>query len=56
MKAHDDLIDEIARLAVEGKTITLLCSTACKDELHCHRSLLKGLVEKRIELIKRTRG
>ena len=28
-----------------GETITLLCSRACEDETHCHRSLLRGLIE-----------
>jgi uncharacterized protein YeaO (DUF488 family) len=27
-----------------GETITLLCSSACTDEAHCHRSLLRELV------------
>ena len=52
MKPHDDLIDELARLGSEGKTITLLCSKACKDEPHCHRTLLKTLIEKRMERIR----
>src|SRR3954463_4387699 len=29
MKAQEELIDELAQLASEGKTITLLCSSAC---------------------------
>lgn len=28
----------------ENKTLTLLCS--CKDEEHCHRTLLKKLIDK----------
>ncbi len=28
-----------------GKTITLLCSSACTDATHCHRILLKALIE-----------
>ena len=32
----------------EGKTITLLCSSACVDESHCHRSLLRGLIEEKL--------
>jgi len=48
MKRQTDIIDELARLALEGKSITLLCSTACKEETHCHRSFLKGLIEKRM--------
>jgi uncharacterized protein YeaO (DUF488 family) len=34
------------RLA-DGETITLLCSSACKDPARCHRTLLKGILEKR---------
>src|SRR4051812_21793411 len=45
MKELGELIDELAAMVAEGKTITLLCSSACKDESHCHRSLLKGLIE-----------
>lgn len=38
--------DKIRKLAHKSKseTITLLCS--CRDELHCHRTILKKLVEK----------
>lgn len=42
-------IDGLADLVREGKTITLLCSSACTDETHCHRTLLKGIIEKRVE-------
>lgn len=42
-----ELIDELAKLHREGKTITLLCSSACEDESHCHRTLLKGIIEAR---------
>jgi len=37
-----ELLAQVARRAREG-TVTLLCW--CKDEAHCHRSLLRGLVE-----------
>ncbi len=40
--------ESIAILAEEvaaGKTITLLCSSACTDASHCHRTLLKQLIE-----------
>ena len=30
-----------------GETITLLCSSACTDAAHCHRTLLKQLIEQR---------
>ncbi len=42
------LIDELAQMVSEGKTITLLCSSACEDETHCHRALLRELIEKRV--------
>jgi uncharacterized protein YeaO (DUF488 family) len=48
MKAQEELIDELAAMVAEGKTITLLCSSACTDETHCHRTLLKGLIEERL--------
>jgi len=37
-----------ARLA-RGETITLLCSTHCVDPARCHRSLLAGLIERRVK-------
>ena len=35
----------LAEQVAAGKTITLLCSSACTDGLHCHRFLLKQLIE-----------
>lgn len=49
MKRQEELIDELAQLVKEGKTITLLCSSACTDESHCHRTLLKELILARVE-------
>jgi uncharacterized protein YeaO (DUF488 family) len=37
----------LAEKVAEGKTITLLCSSACTDPSHCHRTLLKQLIEER---------
>jgi uncharacterized protein YeaO (DUF488 family) len=48
IQAQSDLIDELARLVTEGKTITLLCSAACVDPVHCHRTLLRELIEQRV--------
>lgn len=45
MQAQHELIDELAVLHNEGRTITLLCSSACEDAAHCHRTLLKQLIE-----------
>ena len=38
---HKDKIDELARRA-RTETLTLLCS--CRDENHCHRTILKELI------------
>jgi len=48
MKVQEELIDELAKLIGEGKTITLLCSSACTDESRCHRSLLRQLIEAKL--------
>ena len=46
MKRQKERIEELALLA-EHQDITLLCG--CRDENHCHRKLLKQLIEKRKE-------
>jgi uncharacterized protein YeaO (DUF488 family) len=43
-----EMIAVLAEKVAAGKTITLLCSSACTDASHCHRSLLKELIEKQI--------
>jgi uncharacterized protein YeaO (DUF488 family) len=48
MESQQESLDELAALVAEGKTVTLLCSSACKDEAHCHRTLLKELIEARL--------
>ncbi len=48
MKSQDDYIDQLAGLVADGKTLTLLCSSACVDPERCHRMLLKGLIEARL--------
>lgn len=48
MKAQGEYIDQLASLVGEGKTVTLLCSSACVDADRCHRTLLKGLIEERV--------
>jgi uncharacterized protein YeaO (DUF488 family) len=45
MKEQAEEIAFLADLVDEGKTLTLLCSSACEDASHCHRTLLKGLIE-----------
>ncbi len=47
MEERQDYIDVLADMLAEGKTITLLCSSACEDESRCHRSLLRQLIEDR---------
>jgi uncharacterized protein YeaO (DUF488 family) len=48
MKAQEELIDELAKLVAEGKAVTLLCSSACKDAKQCHRTLLQQLIETKL--------
>jgi uncharacterized protein YeaO (DUF488 family) len=48
MEAEYGYIDQLAELLAEGKTITLLCSSACVDASHCHRTLLQQLIEDRV--------
>ncbi len=48
MEQQRESIDLLAEKVAAGDTITLLCSSACTDESHCHRSLLKGLIEERL--------
>ena len=48
MKEQAEEIDLLAEMVAGGKTITLLCSSACEDATHCHRTLLKQLIEDRI--------
>jgi uncharacterized protein YeaO (DUF488 family) len=42
---QQDRIAILAEQIAAGKTITLLCSSACTDATHCHRMLLKKLIE-----------
>lgn len=48
MEARRELIDELAQMIGEGKRVTLLCSSACEDASHCHRTILQELIEKRV--------
>ena len=48
MNAQVDRIDALAERVKAGETITLLCSSQCRRESRCHRSLLKELIEKRL--------
>jgi uncharacterized protein YeaO (DUF488 family) len=48
MKEQEESIALLAEKVAAGKTITLLCSSACTDPAHCHRTLLKQLIEERV--------
>ena len=45
MRAQRFWIHGLAEHVRAGRTLTLLCSSACTDELRCHRTLLKRLIE-----------
>ncbi|HEY6877157.1 MAG TPA: DUF488 family protein [Polyangiales bacterium] len=45
MTASQFWITGFAKRIAAGETITLLCSSACTDEAHCHRSIVKRLLE-----------
>ena len=47
MQEQRESIDMLAEKVAAGRTITLLCSSACADEAHCHRTLLRQLIEER---------
>jgi uncharacterized protein YeaO (DUF488 family) len=48
-QAQEEFIAELAAMIAEGKTITLLCSSACVNEAQCHRTLLRELIEQRLQ-------
>ncbi len=48
MAAQTERIRQLAERVRAGETITLLCSSACIYPTHCHRTLLKGLIEKEV--------
>ncbi len=56
MKEQAEEIDVLAELVESGKTITLLCSNACTDETHCHRTLLREMIEQRLEQRRQAKG
>ena len=45
-RGEEERIAILAEQVAAGKTITLLCSSACEDETHCHRTLLRHLIER----------
>lgn len=48
MKEQTESITVLAEKVIEGQTITLLCSSACTQADHCHRTLVKELIEARV--------
>ena len=48
MEGQGDRIQALADRVAAGETITLLCSSACTDPRHCHRTLLRKLIEERM--------
>jgi uncharacterized protein YeaO (DUF488 family) len=44
-----EMIAFLAELVTAGKTVTLLCSSACEDGTHCHRRLLRELIEAEVQ-------
>jgi uncharacterized protein YeaO (DUF488 family) len=55
-KEQQDSIIILAEKADAGKTITLLCSSACDDPDRCHRTLLKELIERRMAELAKTQS
>ncbi len=49
MEKQTELIAELADLVASGARITLLCSSACEDASHCHRTLLRELIEQEMK-------
>lgn len=52
MRSQQELIGQLTRALKSGQAITLLCSSACVDEAHCHRTLLKQMIERSVSATK----
>jgi uncharacterized protein YeaO (DUF488 family) len=48
MRGQTASIADLASKVADGETVTLLCSSACTDPAHCHRTLLQKLIEARM--------
>ncbi len=48
MQEQEARIDALAARVRSGETVTLLCSSSCKDAARCHRTLLRELIEARL--------
>jgi uncharacterized protein YeaO (DUF488 family) len=49
MAGQQEMIGELAARLESGQALALLCSSACEDPEHCHRTLLAGLILERCE-------
>ena len=45
IRERPEVVERIADYLKRGERVTLLCSSACEDAEHCHRTLLARLVE-----------
>jgi uncharacterized protein YeaO (DUF488 family) len=48
MAGRDFFLDGFAAQVARGEMLTLLCSSACTDAAHCHRTVLAELLEARV--------
>jgi uncharacterized protein YeaO (DUF488 family) len=48
MEAQAESITILAQKVASGLTLTLLCSSACTHPTHCHRFLLRDLIEVKV--------
>jgi uncharacterized protein YeaO (DUF488 family) len=48
MRDRRDAIAALAARVAHGEPITLLCSSACANPERCHRTLLRGLMERSV--------
>ncbi|WP_438027211.1 DUF488 domain-containing protein [Sorangium sp. So ce233] len=49
MRAQKERLAELARRVQGGEAMTLLCSSACVDPEHCHRTMLARLITEAAE-------
>ena len=51
MSARSFYLEGFAAQVARGEMLTLLCSSACTDATHCHRTVLAELLEARVAAI-----
>lgn len=49
MRSQATPIAELVRKIADGQRMTLLCASSCVDERRCHRSLLREIIERRLQ-------